>query len=126
MRHNKKQVGLHRNSDHRRSLFRNLMSSLLLHGSLVTTDAKAKELKRRADILIGMAREGSLHSRRMAAGEVFGSEALQALFDRWGKSYPNRESGFTRTVKIGRRHGDAAPMTLVELIVEKVEAPKAN
>jgi len=126
MRHNKKQPKFSRASDHRRSLFRNLMSSLLLHGSLITTDAKARELKRRADILIGMARKGTLHLRRLCAGEVFGAEALQALFDRWGKAYPNRISGFTRMVKIGQRHGDAAPMTMIELIQEKTETPKAS
>ena len=116
MRHNKKQVKLGRTAAHRRSLFRNLLSSLFVHGSIVTTDAKAKELKRRADILIGKAKQDTLHMRRLAAAALFGSEAVQILFDRWGKAFPDRVSGFTRTVKIKQRQGDAAQMTLIELI----------
>jgi len=116
MRHNKKQIKLGRTAAHRRALFRNLMASLFEHGSLITTDAKAKEMKRRADKLIGMAKKGTLAARRQAARHLYGSFALQELFDKWGPSYTNRSSGFTRLVKIGPRQGDAAPMTLIELI----------
>ncbi len=116
MRHNRKQVKLGRTAAHRRALFRNLLSSLFEHGSLITTDAKAKELKRRADILIGWARIGDLHHRRMAAAELFGAEPVKALFDRWGKAFPDRVSGFTRVVKIRQRQGDAALMSLIEII----------
>ncbi len=116
MRHNKKQVKLGRTAAHRRAMFRNLLSSLFIHGSIITTDAKAKELKRRADILIGWAKEGTLHRRRLAAAELFGAEAVQVLFDKWGKAFPDRDSGYTRSVKIKQRQGDAALMTLVELI----------
>ena len=116
MRHNKKQVKLGRTASHRRAMFRNLLSSLFEHGSIITTDAKAKELKRRADILVGWAKEGSLHRRRLAAGQLFGASALQMLFDHWGKAFPDRNSGFTRSVKVRQRQGDAALMTLVELI----------
>ncbi|MBM4396900.1 MAG: 50S ribosomal protein L17 [Deltaproteobacteria bacterium] len=116
MRHNRDQLKLGRDASHRRALFRNLLSSLFEHGSLVTTDAKAKEVKRRADKLIGMAREDTLHHRRLAAGELFGAAAVQTLFDRWGKAFPDRATGFTRSVKIRQRQGDGAPMTLVEII----------
>lgn len=116
MRHNNKKAKLGKTASHRKAMFRNMLSSLFEHGSVTTTDAKAKELKRRADILIGFARQGGLHRRRLAAGEVFGAFALQRLFDHWGKAFPNRESGFVRTVKIGQRRGDGAPMTLVEII----------
>jgi large subunit ribosomal protein L17 len=116
MRHNRKQVKLGRTASHRRALFRNLLSSLFEHGSIITTEAKAKELKRRADILIGWARKGDLHHRRLAAKDLFGAPALQALFDKWGKAFPDRISGFTRTVKIRQRQGDAALMCLVEII----------
>jgi len=123
MRHNNKKAKLGKTASHRKAMFRNMLSSLFEHGSVTTTDAKAKELKRRADILIGVARQGGLHRRRLAAGELFGSFALQRLFDHWGKAYPNRTSGFTRSVKIGQRQGDGAPLTLVELINDGVEAP---
>lgn len=116
MRHNRDQVKLGRNASHRRALFRNLLSSLFEHGSLITTDAKARELKRRADRLIGMAREDTLHHRRLAAAELFGPAAVQALFERWGKSFADRTTGFTRTVKVRQRQGDGAPLTLVEII----------
>lgn len=116
MRHNKKTVKLGRTAEHRRALFRNLLSSLFLHGSLITTDAKAKELKRRADRLIGWAREGTLGARRLAAAELFGPEPLKALFDHWGPMFRDRPSGFTRLVKVGSRHGDGASQTLIELI----------
>jgi large subunit ribosomal protein L17 len=125
MRHNKKQVKLGRTAAHRRALFRNLLSSLFEHGSIITTDAKAKEVKRRADILIGWARQGSLHHRRMAARELFGSPPLQRLFDHWGKVFPDRVSGFTRSVKIRQRLGDGALMTLVEIIEAPAVADKA-
>ncbi|MBP7382230.1 50S ribosomal protein L17 [Myxococcota bacterium] len=116
MRHNNKKAKLGKTASHRRAMFRNMLSSLFEHGTVTTTDAKAKELKRRADILIGVAREGGLHRRRQAAGELFGPYALQRLFDYWGKAFPERNSGFTRTVKIGPRQGDGAQMTLVEII----------
>ncbi len=116
MRHNKDTVKLGRTAEHRRALFRNLLSSLFLHGSLTTTDAKAKELKRRADRLIGWAREGTLGARRLAAAELFGPKPLKALFEHWGPQFRDRSSGFTRLVKLGPRHGDGAGQTLVELI----------
>lgn len=116
MRHNNKSVKLGRTAAHRKAMFRNLLSSLFEHGAITTTDAKAKEVKRRADILIGWARKGDLHHRRLAAGHVFGSYPLQRLFDHWGKAFPERISGFTRSVKIGYRHGDNAPLTLIEII----------
>ncbi len=116
MRHNKETLKLGRTAEHRRALFRNLLSSLFLHGSLITTDAKAKELKRRADRLIGWAREGTLGARRLAAAELFGAKPLKVLFDHWGPQFRERSSGFTRLVKVGRRPGDGASQTLVELI----------
>lgn len=125
MRHNRKQVKLNRTASHRRALFRNLLSSLFVHGHIVTTEAKAKEVKRRADILIGWARKGDLHHRRLAAGQLFGAEAVQSLFDKWGKAFPDRISGFTRTVKLRVRQGDAALMVLVEIIGSGVDADAA-
>lgn len=124
MRHNRKQVKLGRTAAHRKALFRNLLSSLFEHGRIMTTDAKAREVKRRADILIGWAREGTLHKRRLAAGELFGALPVQQLFDVWGKAFPNRIGGYTRTVKIGRRQGDGAPMSVVEIITDTLPATK--
>jgi len=121
MRHNRDQIKLGRDAAHRRALFRNLLSSLFEHGSIITTDAKAREVKRRADRLIAMAREDTLHHRRIAASELFGAAAVQALFGLWGRSFQNRSGGFTRSVKIGQRQGDGAPLTLVEIIGAREE-----
>ncbi len=124
MRHNKKKVKLGRTAEHRRALFRNLLSSLFLHGSLITTDAKAKEVKRRADRLISWAREGTLAARRRAAAELFGPRPLKALFEHWAPQFEGRTSGFTRLVKVGPRQGDGASQTLVELVGGRPEAGK--
>ena len=122
MRHNRKQVKLGRTAAHRRALFRNQLTSLFVHGSIITTAAKAKEVKRRADRLITWAKEGTLAARRRAARELFGHEALQELFGRWGPSLDDRDSGYTRTVRIGPRQGDGAEMMLVEIVGAVPEA----
>jgi large subunit ribosomal protein L17 len=116
MRHNRTVNTLGRTSAHRRALLRNLLSSLFEHGSIITTEAKAKEVKSRADKLIGWARKGDLHHRRLASQHLFGAGAVQALFDRWGRAFPDRETGFTRSVKLKQRQGDAAPLMLIEII----------
>lgn len=126
MRHNKKTVKLGRTAAHRRALFRNLLSSLFLHGSIITTDAKAKEVKRRADRLIGLAKKGTLAARRRAAGALFGKEPLRALFERWVPMYEDRVSGFTRLVRVGAREGDRAPLTVVELIGAVVQPAEGS
>lgn len=127
MRHNVKKIKLSRTKAHRRALFRNLLSSLFLKGALITTDAKAKELKRRADRLVRLAKKGTLHARRLAAAELFGPQPLKALFEEWAPKFVDRETGFTRLVKVGRRYGDGAPLTLVELYLpEEAEAGEAT
>jgi large subunit ribosomal protein L17 len=116
MRHRKKQIKLSRTKAHRRALFRNLLSALFTHGSIITTEAKAKEVKRKADRLVLWAQRGDLHSRRLAASELFGAEPLRLLFDKWGKVLQDRKSGFARVVRLWRRQGDGAPLALVELM----------
>jgi len=118
MRHRKKQTKLSRTKAHRRALFRNLLSALFTHGSIITTEAKAKEVKKRVDKLILWAQRGDLHSRRLAAAELFGAEPLKLLFEKWGKELQGRKSGFARVVRLWRRQGDGAPLALVELVRE--------
>jgi large subunit ribosomal protein L17 len=126
MRHRKKQIKLSRTKAHRRALFRNLLSALFTHGSIITTEAKAKEVKRRADRLILWAQRGDLHSRRLAAGELFGAEPLKLLFEKWGKELQGRKSGFARVVRLWRRQGDGAPLALVELVRQEKEPAGAE
>lgn len=128
MRHRRDQIKLSRTSAHRRALFRNLLSSLIIHGSIITTEVKAKEVKRRIDALVSKAKANTLHARRMAARELFGAEAVKTLFSKWVPAMADRESGFTRLVRIGPRKGDGAPLALIEMTKpvqeeEKQESP---
>jgi large subunit ribosomal protein L17 len=125
MRHLKAGRKLNRTSDHRKALFRNLVTSLIEHEHVKTTDAKAKELRRIADRMITLAKRGSLHARRQAASYVRTRKAVSKLFDEVAARFRDRPGGYTRVVKIGIRHGDAAPMSVIEL-TDRGDAAKAE
>src|SRR5881296_1425258 len=116
MRHRVAGVKLGRTAAHRRALFRNLVTALLEHEVVRTTDAKAKELRRWGDRMITLGKQGTLHARRRAATVVQRSSVLKKLFDEIAPRYGARAGGYTRVVKLGTRHGDAAPLSLVELV----------
>src|SRR5258706_3131873 len=116
MRHRVAGKKLNRTPSHRRALFRNLVTALLQHEAVRTTDAKAKELKRWGDRLITLGKQGTLHARRRAAAVVNGSTIVKKLFDELGPRYQARNGGYTRVVKLGVRAGDAAPISLVGLV----------
>jgi large subunit ribosomal protein L17 len=116
MRHRKKGRALSRTASHRRATLRNLASSLFKHGRIETTTAKAKELRPYAERLITLAREGSLHSRRLAARKIQDRVILGTLFDELGPRYRERPGGYTRILKLGHRKGDAADIALIELV----------
>ncbi|MBN2361110.1 MAG: 50S ribosomal protein L17 [Deltaproteobacteria bacterium] len=116
MRHLNQGRKLNRTSPHRRAMFRNMVTSLLIHERIMTTDAKAKELRRYADKLITLGKRGDLHARRQAFRLVRDHEALHKLFSDLGERFRGRPGGFTRITKIGRRRGDAAPMSVIELV----------
>ena len=128
MRHLKSGRKLNRSGAHRTALFRNLVTSLIEHEQVRTTDAKAKELRRVADRMITLAKRGTLHARRQAAAYVRTRKAVQKLFDEVANRFRERPGGYTRIVKIGLRHGDAAAMSVIELTdrgdAAKVEAEK--
>jgi large subunit ribosomal protein L17 len=115
MRHLKSGRKLNRTGAHRHALFRNMVTSLLLHEHLQTTDAKAKELRRFADRIITLGKRGTLHARRQAAAFVRSRKVVKKLFDEIGPRFQNRPGGYTRITKLGTRLGDAAPISLVEL-----------
>lgn len=125
MRHLKAGRKLNRSSSHRKALFRNLVTSLIEHEHVKTTDAKAKELRRIADRMITLAKRGSLHARRQAAAFVRTRKAVSKLFDEMATRFRDRPGGYTRVVKIGIRHGDAAPMSVIEL-TDRGDAAKAE
>jgi large subunit ribosomal protein L17 len=113
---------LRRNSDQRKALLRDLVTDIIIHERIVTTEAKAKELRKIADKMITLAKEGSLSSRRHAAETVRfedvkeGQNALQKLFSELGPRYQERNGGYTRIIKTVPRRGDAAPMAIIEFV----------
>jgi large subunit ribosomal protein L17 len=116
MRHRVAGVKLNRSAAHRRALFRNLVTALVEREVIRTTDAKAKELRRWADRLITLGKQGTLHARRRAAALLRGRPAVKKLFDELAPRYAARRGGYTRVIKLGVRPGDAAPLSLVELV----------
>ena len=116
MRHLKSGRKLSRNSSHRWALMRNLITSLLREEKIRTTDSKAKELRRWADRVITLGKQGSLHARRQALGIVQDKAVVRKLFDTIAPRFKDRPGGYTRIIKLGLRHGDAAPISLIELV----------
>jgi len=97
-------------------MLRNLVTSLLDKGRIVTTVARAKEARSLAEEMITLAKKGDLHSRRRALAFVTDETVVKNLFDKIGPKYADREGGYTRIVKIGPRRGDAAEMVILELV----------
>jgi large subunit ribosomal protein L17 len=118
MRHQAKGRQLSRTSEHRRALMRNMATSLILHGRIVTTVAKAKELRPYAEKLITLARRGDLHARRVVAQKIREREALSRLFTDIGPRFAARPGGYTRILKLGHRSGDGAEVARIELLPE--------
>jgi large subunit ribosomal protein L17 len=123
MRHRKAGIKLGRTASHRDAMFRNMVTSLLKHHRIQTTDIKAKELRRWADHVITLAKKGDLHARRMAMAIVREKDVVHKLFETAGERFGAISGGYTRIVKTGRRAGDAAPMSIVELVGPEA-APK--
>ncbi len=142
MRHRKKGRQLGRNATHRKAMFRNMVTSLIEHERITTTEAKAKELRRFTDKTISVSlRLGDLltkpreertreeqaryvHALRMASRMIQTREVLHKLFGDIAPKLQGRPGGFTRIIKLGRRRGDAAPMVVIELVSN--DAPKAK
>ena len=116
MRHRVAGRKLGRSSAHRKALFRNLVTDLLRHEQIRTTEAKAKAIRPQAEQLITLAKRGDLHARRLAARDVQDPEILRKLFDEIAERYEDREGGYTRIYKLGLRKGDAAPVVLISLV----------
>ena len=124
MRHNKAGVKLNRTTSHRQAMFRNMVTSLFKHDRIRTTDVKAKELRRWADHMITLAKRGDLHARRQAMAVIREKAVVHKLFEEAEKRFGAINGGYTRIVKIGRRPGDAAPISIIELISDDEKAPK--
>jgi len=121
MRHkyHKKKFG--RLTAHREAMMRNLVTSLLKHEKITTTDAKAKELRRLAEKMITLGKRGSLHARRQALAVIRERDVVEKVFGEMSDRYRERPGGYTRIIKSGFRLGDNAPEAIIEL-VQKQEA----
>jgi large subunit ribosomal protein L17 len=116
MRHKKSGLKLNRTSSHRKAMFRNMVTSLLKHEKIKTTHVKAKEVSRWADYIITLAKKGDLSSRRLALSIVREKDVVHELFNNASEKFGPLLGGYTRITKIGRRAGDAAPISLVEIL----------
>ena len=116
MRHNRKGHSFGRTAEHREAMFRNMATSLFLHGRVETTTQKAKDLRRYAEPLITKAKRGDLHARRLVARKIQNDQALSKLFEEIGPRFAERAGGYTRVLHLGHRPGDAADMSIIELV----------
>lgn len=122
MRHRKAGRKLNRTASHRKAMFMNLSQALLKHEQIVTTLPKAKDLAPIVEKLITLAKKGGLANRRLAIARLQNEELVGKLFDELADRYKERAGGYTRVLKAGFRHGDNAPMAVIELVDRNEEA----
>ena len=116
MRHGLAHRKLNKTTSHRKAMFANMAASLITHEQITTTLPKAKEMAPLMDKLITLAKKGDLAARRQAIAKVRDEDAVRKLFDVMGDRYKDRNGGFTRVMKAGFRHGDNAPIAVLELV----------
>jgi large subunit ribosomal protein L17 len=116
MRHKNLGRRFGRDSSHRQAMFSNMAAALIRHEQIVTTLAKAKDLKRVIDKYITLAKRGDLNSRRLAASRLRDEDMAKKLFDTLAPRYKNRAGGYSRVLKAGFRYGDSAPRAVIELV----------
>jgi large subunit ribosomal protein L17 len=126
MRHRKSGRKLGRNSSHRKAMFRNMATSLVVHETIRTTLPKAKELRRVIEPLITLAKVDGVANRRLAFSRLRDKTAVGKLFSDLGPRFKERPGGYLRILKMGPRAGDAAPMALVQLVQGPAEAEPAE
>ncbi|TNF46907.1 50S ribosomal protein L17 [bacterium] len=126
MRHQKSGKKLGRTPAHRKALFRNMVTSLLKHERIVTTEVKAKEVGRLTEKMITLGKRGDLHARRQTIAFIKSNEVIKRLFSEYSERYKARDGGYTRVIKLEPRSGDNAPMAIVELVDRPVQEKKAE
>ena len=122
MRHGAAHRKLGRTSSHRTAMFANMAASLIKHEQIKTTLPKAKELRPFVEKLVTLAKKGDLHARRQAISHVRDVTQVGKLFDTIGARYAERNGGYIRIMKAGYRHGDNAPMAVIEFVDRDVDA----
>ncbi len=126
MRHQKTGRKLGRTSSHRLATMRNMVSSLIEHGRIKTTDIKAKELRIVADKMVTLGKKGDLHARRRAMRTLRGKTIAKKLFDEVAPRFADVNGGYTRIIKFGRRPGDNAMMSFIEFSIEDKASEKES
>ncbi|MBX7541734.1 50S ribosomal protein L17 [Qipengyuania sphaerica] len=122
MRHKIAGRKLQRKTGHRKALFRNMSAALIKHEQILTTAAKAKELRPYIEKLITLAKRGGLSNRRLAMSKLQDETQLKKLFDVLAERYSDRDGGYTRVIKAGYRDSDAAAMAVIEFVDRDVDA----
>ncbi len=126
MYHGKAGRKLGRTSSHREAMFRNMVTSIIKHESIRTTDTMAKEMRKLADRMITLGKKGDLHARRQALSIVRDKDMVGKLFGELTERFRNRAGGYTRIVKVGYRFGDNAPVSILEYIPDEKKKDKAK
>ena len=121
MRHRVRTRRLGVTTSHRKAMMRNMVTSLMEHGRIVTTITRAKELRRLADRMVTLGKDGSLHARRQALSVIRDRDVVAKLFEEWSPKFADRNGGYTRIVRLGPRRGDATMMAVIELAVESLK-----
>ena len=122
MRHRKAGRKLNRTASHRKAMFANMSAALIKHEQIVTTLPKARELRPIVERLVTLAKRGDLHARRQAIARIGDQSMAKKLFDVLGPRYKERLGGYTRILKAGFRHGDNAPVAVIEFVDRDVDA----
>jgi len=124
MRHRNSGRKLSRNTSHRRALLRNLVTSLLEHGRLMTTLPKAKEVRPLAEKMISLGKLDSLHARRQVHSYLLKDATAKKVFDTIAPTFADRKGGYSRIIRLGNRKGDGADLAIIELLGSDLEAKK--
>ena len=126
MRHLKAYRRLGMNASHRKAMMRNMVTSLIEHERIETTDTRAKEIRRLADRMVTLGKRGDLHSLRLSLQTVRTKTAAKKLFDELAPRFKEKQGGYTRIVKIGRRVGDNADMAILEWSLPQASADSSK
>jgi large subunit ribosomal protein L17 len=122
MRHGKAHRKFNRTAEHRKAMFENMAASLIKHEQIVTTLPKAKDLRPIVERLVTLGKRGDLHARRQAIAQLQDEAIVRKLFDVLAPRYAERQGGYTRVLKAGFRHGDSAPVGVIEFVDRDVDA----
>ena len=122
MRHGYRGRRFNRTAEHRKAMFANMSAALIKHEQIITTLPKAKDLRPVVEKLISLGRTDSIHARRLAMAQIRDADMVKKLFSVLGPRYQSRPGGYCRIMKAGFRHGDNAPMAVIEFVDRDVDA----